>query len=277
MNGIIDTGGGLRGAFGAGVLDWCNHNKVTFDYCIGVSAGSGNMVSYLAEQPGRNLRFYIDYSLRSEYMSFNNMIRKKSYLDVDYIYSGLTNEDGEDPLDFDKFSESGAAFKVVATDADTGLPVYFDKSDFTRNDYFPLQASSSIPVVCRPYERGGRKYLDGGISDPIPLERARKDGCSKTVVILTRPKDYIRNPKRDIAFANILRLTHRKAANALRYRYLTYNLELQDLLQAEAEGNVLVLAPDNIDGISTLTKNPDLLQRLYWKGYIEAEKISKFI
>ncbi|MGI6736143.1 MAG: patatin-like phospholipase family protein [Anaerovoracaceae bacterium] len=277
MNGIIDTGGGLRGAFGAGVLDWCCKNDIHFDYCLGVSAGAGNLVSYLAGQVGRNLRFYVDYAGRPEYMSLRNAPHKKGYFDVDYIYSGLTNEDGEDPLDYDAMMANPAAFKVVATDADSGLPVYFDKSDFQRNDYFPLKASSNVPLLDKAYEHDGRSYFDGGLSDPIPLARAQRDGCDKVVVLLSRSRDFIRRARRDAPYARLLRLHWPKAANALKYRYKTYNLQRADLLEAEREGRALIIAPENTEGIGLLTRDPDVLQRLYYEGYIAAEQIAGFL
>ena len=97
--GIIDVGGGLRGIYGAGVLDRCMEEGVRFDCCIGVSAGSANMSSYVAGQHGRNKPFYQDYSFRKEYMSVGNLVRKHSYLDLEYVYGALSNRGGENPLD----------------------------------------------------------------------------------------------------------------------------------------------------------------------------------
>lgn len=96
--GIIDVGGGLRGIYGAGVLDRCMEEGVQFDCCIGVSAGSANMSSYVAGQHGRNKPFYQDYSFRKEYMSVGNLVRKHSYLDLEYVYGALSNRGGENPL-----------------------------------------------------------------------------------------------------------------------------------------------------------------------------------
>ncbi|MGI6721468.1 MAG: patatin-like phospholipase family protein [Anaerovoracaceae bacterium] len=277
MIGLIDTGGGQRGTFGAGVLDWCSNNGIRFDHCVGVSAGAGNMVSYIAGQPGRNLRFYLDYSLRSEYMSVRNYFKKKAYIDMDYVYSVITNEDGEDPLDYDAFCANPCGFTVVATNADSGLPVYFDKADFARSDYFPLKASSCIPLLCKPEERDGIRYFDGGLSDPIPLKTALDAGCDKVVVILSRPRDFRRLAKSDAPFARMLRRRFPKSANALQYRYKTYNTQMEDLTDAEKDGVALILAPDTIGDLKTLSRDPATLQKLYWKGYIEADKIKEFI
>ncbi|MBO5165912.1 MAG: patatin-like phospholipase family protein [Lachnospiraceae bacterium] len=98
--GIVDVGGGLRGVYAAGVLDYCLDNNIEFDLGIGVSAGSANLASYTAKQPRRNHQFYTEYALRKQYMGLGNFIRKKSFIDLDYVYGTLSNSDGESPLDY---------------------------------------------------------------------------------------------------------------------------------------------------------------------------------
>ena len=123
--GVIDVGGGLRGIYGAGVLDRCLEEDLRFDLCIGVSAGSANVASFLAGQKGRNLKFYADYSFRNAYMSFRNLLRRGSYLDLDYIYGdALTNAGGEYPLDYQAMAARPETAKIVATDvASRGIDV----------------------------------------------------------------------------------------------------------------------------------------------------------
>ena len=123
MTGIVDVGGGLRGIYGAGIFDYCMEQDIHFDYCIGVSAGSANVCSYLAKQKGRNYQFYMDYSFRREYMSMKNLLRSGSYINMDYIYGELSNEGGENPLNYKELEKSDAVLKVVATNAITGKPV----------------------------------------------------------------------------------------------------------------------------------------------------------
>lgn len=106
MTGIVDVGGGLRGIYGAGIFDYCMEQGIHFDYCIGVSAGSANVCSYIAGQKGRNYQFYTDYSFRKEYMSMKNLLRQGSYINMDYIYGELSNTGGENPLDYEKLKES---------------------------------------------------------------------------------------------------------------------------------------------------------------------------
>ena len=149
--GIVDVGGGLRGIYAAGVLDYCMDQGIRFDVGIGVSAGSANLASYTAGQKGRNYQFYIEYAFRKQYMSLGNFIRKKSYVDMDYVYGTLCGADGENPLDYPALRDNPMEFYVVATDAETGQPKYFDKTDIRQDDYSIMKASSAIPFVCKPY------------------------------------------------------------------------------------------------------------------------------
>lgn len=140
--GIIDVGGGMRDIFGAGVFDACLENNITFDLGIGVSAGSANLAGFMAKQKGRSKRFYTEYAFRKEYMSFKNLVKKGNYVDLDYIYSGLSNANGEDPIDYSTFSSNPMQLEVVSTEAETGNAVYFSKKDMPINCYDILKASS---------------------------------------------------------------------------------------------------------------------------------------
>ena len=160
---MVDVGGGLRGIYACGVLDRCLEEGVTFDLGIGVSAGSANLITFFAGQRGRNFRFYTEYAQRPEYMSLKNFLKKRSYVDLDYVYSTLSNSDGEDPLDYEAFAKNPAEFLVVATNAETGEGKYFDRTDIRQDCYDVMKASSTLPVVCRPYPIGGQLYFDGAL------------------------------------------------------------------------------------------------------------------
>ena len=274
--GIIDVGGGFRDIYGAGVLDWCLDHAIAFDYCIGVSAGSGNLISYLAGQRGRNHRFYTEYIFRKPYASLENYLRHRSYVNLDYAYSTLSNSDGEFPLDYPAFARNPAQFIVVCCDAQTGEPVYFDRTHIAQDRYDVLKASSALPMVCAPYEVEGIKGLDGGIVDPIPVLKAFEDGCDRVVLILTRPVAQLREQKKDILPARLLSKTYPRAAERLLERYRAYNDGIEIAQKYEKLGQLLIIAPDDICGLSTLTKSRERLEQMYQKGLHDAEAIGRF-
>lgn len=275
--GIVDVGGGLRGIYAAGVLDYCLDAGIRFDLGIGVSAGSANISAFIAGQKKRNYLFYTDYSFRKEYMGLRNFLFKKSYLDLDYIYGTLSNSDGENPLDYQSFLKSSTEFLAVATDARTGEARYFDKSNFHQDDYSVLKASSAIPFVCHPYEVDGVLYYDGALGDTIPIEKAFAWGCDKVVLILTRPRDIPRTPDKDMKLAGRIQKKYPLAADRLRKRAEQYNRGVALAKEYESQKRLLIIAPDDTCGVDTLSKERNALKQFYEKGYGDAQKIPAFI
>lgn len=275
--GIVDTGGGLRGVYAAGVFDFCMDRGLRFDVCIGVSAGSANVSSYIAGQKGRNYPFYTEYPFRKEYMGLGNLLCGKGYLNLEYIYGTLSRSGGENPLDYRAFAQSPAAFFAVATDARTGCPRYFGKEHMHPDDYSVLKASSALPVICRPCVIQGRPYFDGALGDAIPIEKAFALGCDKVVLILTKPRDVPRTSGKDRLFAAILQRKYPVAADRLRGRAAQYNRGVALAREYEKAGRLLIIAPDETCGVDTLTRDREALKRLYEKGFRDGEKIVSFL
>lgn len=278
MLGIIDVGGGMRGSFTAGIYDYLNDQNIQpFGYLIGVSAGSGNMVSYLARQRGRNLRFYLDYAFRKEYMSMHNMLRTGSYINLDYPYTFLSGPGGEDPVDLEAFNADTARYEAVVTDAETGNPVYYDKAELREGNFDVIKASCCVPGACRPYPVQGILGFDGGVADPVPYKRALAQGCHRLVLLLTRPVDYLRPPldHREMMEKALRRWPN--AYGALLRRSARYNRDVAAVQELEREGKALVIAPSDIGGMATLTKDREAVERLYHMGYAQGPRLMEFI
>ena len=274
---VVDVGGGLRGIYASGVLDRCLEEEICFDVGIGVSAGSANIASYLAGQKGRNYQFYAEYSSRKEYMSLHNFLFKKSYIDMDYVYGVLSNDDGENPIDYQAMAANPTTFIVVATNAETGEAKYFDKSDMSQNNYDVVKASCSIPLVCPPYFVDGVPYYDGALSDPVPIEKAFSSGCDKVVLVLTRPRNFRRTPDKDRLLAAMIRKKYPLAAARLEQRAANYNAGIDLAESYEKQGKLLIIAPDDTCGMNTLTRNPEAMKRFYEKGLQDGRNIASFL
>ena len=275
--GVIDVGGGFRGIYAAGVLDYCMDQGIRFDVGIGVSAGSANVVSYAAGQRGRNLTFYTEYGMRKAYAGIGNFLRKGSFIDLDYVYSTLSNSDGESPLDYAAVMRNPMEMLVVAADAVTGQTKYFTKDDLRQDGYDIFKASSAIPFVCKPYVIDGAAYYDGALADPVPVQKAFDMGCDKVVVILTRPADELRQPGNDLKLARRIQKKYPVAAEKLRRRADTYNEGVALAKTYAAQGKALIIAPDDTCGVNTLTREKEPLMQLYQKGLQDGEHIRAFI
>lgn len=275
--GVVDVGGGLRGIYAAGVFDYCMEKGIDFDLCIGVSAGSANVASYLSGQRERNKQFYCEYAFRKQYMSVGNFLRTGSYIDMDYVYGTLCNTGGENPYDYAAFEKTDNELYVVATNAITGEAKYFDRSDISLDNYQILMASSSIPGVNKPYVIGDVPYFDGALSDPVPIKKAFDEGCDRVVLILTKPAEIPRTAGKDPRLARMIRRKYPKSAELLSGRAERYNSSVELAKQYEKEGKVCIVSPENTEGVTTLSRNIESLERLYQRGMRDAEKIQRWL
>jgi len=275
--GVIDVGGGYRGVYAAGVLDYCIDYKLHFDLGIGVAAGSANLITYKAGQARRNYLFYTNYGLRRQYAGIGNFLLKRSFLDLDYVYSTLSNSDGEDPLDYAAAVRDSMEFLAVATEAETGQTKYFGMEDIRQDDYSVMKASCAIPFICHPYAVGDTIYYDGALSDPVPIEKAFQLGCERVVLLLTLPEDTIRSSEKDRKLAARIRKKYPLAAELLTRRAERYNKGVALAKRYAAQGKVMIIAPDDTCGVDTLCRNADAMDKLYRKGYWDGIRVSSFL
>lgn len=269
--GLIIEGGGMKCAYSAGILDHFLDAGISFPYCIGISAGSANMASFLAGQRDRNRRFYVEYSADPRYASVSNLMKTGEYFGLHYIYGELSNEDGLDPLDFDAMMANPTEFWVTATNARTGRPKYFSRADLSRNHYEPIMASSALPVICKPIEIHGKVYFDGGVRDSLGVEKALADGCTKLVYLLSKPKGYVMEPQsmRSVYTAS-LRHQYPLTVYNINHRHERYNRQMEKIRALEREGKAfLFYVPDHFQ-IKTTTVDSEQMQALYDAGMQDA-------
>lgn len=256
----------MKCAYNAGILDAFLDEHITFDYCIGVSAGSGNLASYLAGQRGRNLRFFTEHTHSSNYFGIKSLVKTGNLFGLQYIYGELTRTGGKDPLDYPAFLNNPAVYEAVVTNALTGQPEYFGREKMGLDDYRLIMASSAIPVVCHPVDLDGTPYFDGGLTDAIPVRRALEQGCEKLVVILSKNRGYVRKPQ---GMRPLYRRACRRYPNivdAIAQRHIRYNENLQDVLALEQAGDVFLFAPSEPLQVGTYSIREDAERELYDLG-----------
>ena len=268
--GLIVEGGGMRGIYGCGVLDAFLENDIRFPYGIGVSAGAANLASFVAEQEGRNYRFYTDYAFDERYMSFKNFVTTGSFFGMDYIYSELTEI--VDPINFERLINTEMEYYVVAVDAVTSKPVYFNKEDVRKHRGDVFKASSAVPAMCKPIEIDGKQYFDGGVADSIPLKRALSDGCDKVVAVLTRPRGYVKKPEMGKTIYSEFLKDYPTIVKAMNVRHYVYNATLKNLYTLEKEGKAFLFCPEKTERVTIISRNKDDLNALYNEGKEYAEK-----
>lgn len=264
--GLVVEGGGMKCAYNAGILDDFLDKQITFEYCIGVSGGAGNVASYVAGQKGRNIRFFTEHIHSPKYFGLRSLMRTGNLFGLQYIYGDLTNSGGKDPLDFQAMLHNPAIYEVVATNAWTGEARYFGKEEMKQDDYRPIMASSAIPVACHPVEIDGVPYYDGGIADAIPVQRAFEKGCDRVVVILSKQRNYVRKPQgMHFLYSRACR-KYPKIVEEIEHRYVDYNRNLQEVFRMEKKGRAFVFAPSRTISVGTYSMKEKAEFELYDLG-----------
>lgn len=266
--GLVLEGGGMRGLYTAGVLDYLMDQGIEFDYCIGVSAGACHATSYLSKQRGRSFRINTAYLEDSRYLSIKNFLKTGSMFGMNFIFDEIPNK--LDPFDYDTFLKTKCEFYAGVTDVATGKPAYFG-IEAMDHDATVLRASSAIPVFSPMVEFRGRKFLDGGTSDPIPVKKALADGCEKLVIVLTQHRDYVKSPEKFRGIYKNLYARYPEMVATLDRRYQVYNESRQLAFQLEKEGKAIVIVPDKPVGLDRFEKDIRKLRALYEKGYAQAK------
>ena len=268
-------GGGMKCAYNAGILDVFLDHQITFDYCIGVSGGAGNVASFVAGQRGRNIRFFTEHIHSPQYFGVKSLLKTGNLFGLQYIYGDLTNTTGKDPLDFPAIMKNPAEYEVAATNAVTGEAEYFGKEDMKQDDYRPIMASSAIPAACRPVVINGVPYYDGGISDAIPVRRALEKGCDRIVVILSKQRDYVRKPQGMRFLYSTLCRKYPKIIEDIDRRHITYRENLQEVFDLEKKGKAFVFAPSEHVKVGTYSmdeKTERILYDLGMKDFAERQE-----
>ncbi|MBO4712161.1 patatin family protein [bacterium] len=268
--GLVLEGGAMRGMFTTGVLDVFMENGITFNGMIGVSAGATFGCNFKSKQIGRAIRYNKKYAHDRRYCSLHSLFTSGDLYNTDFCYNILPNQ--LDLFDYETFNNNPMEFYVVATDAEKGTPVYRKFIDCSLKDMTWMRASASMPLVSRPVEIDGGKFLDGGTTDSIPLEYFESIGYTKNVVVLTQPRDFVKQPVSGLFLMKILLRKYPKLIEALKRRHNVYNEQKSYVFSREKAGAALVICPEKALGISRTEKNVDELERVYQEGRAVATK-----
>jgi len=266
--GLVLEGGAMRGLFTAGVLDVLMERGVKFDGVVGVSAGACFGCNFKSGQIGRVIRYNKRFARDQRYCSWSSLFRTGDLFNADFCYRELPME--LDAFDAAAYAANPMEFHVVATDCATGRPVYkrLDEADETAFRW--IQASASMPLVSRPVAIDGGEYLDGGLSDGIPLAYFERLGYERNLVVTTRPRGYRKFPSWKHLLAKPFLRRHPAVYKALRTRHEWYNGALEYIDSRVAAGAAYLLAPERPLDIPRVCHDPERMQAVYEVGRMQA-------
>lgn len=270
--GLVLEGGAMRGLYTAGVLDVFLDNKdIKIDTIIGVSAGALFGVNYKSRQKGRTLRYNLKYANDERYMGFKSLVKTGDIVNKEFCYDELPNK--LDIFDNETYKKSPEEFYAVVTNLDTGKPEYIKIED-AQKDIEYLRASGSMPYVSKIVQIDGKKYLDGGTSDSIPVDEMMKMGVDKVIVVLTRPLEY-RKKKSSKKISKWYYKRYPNYIDTLNNRYKMYNSEVEKVISLEKDKKIFVIRPSRLVDIKRIERDTLKLKEMYDLGVEDAKNSLK--
>lgn len=262
---IVLEGGGLRGAFTSGVLEYLLEKDINFDRVVGVSAGACVGASYLSKQKGRNRKVNVEYPSDKRYMGLRHLVTSGSYFNMKFVFEEIPGK--LVPFDEQAFYMNPAEFDIITTSLSTGKSVVITKKELSAIGIDKaLVASSSIPILSQPAVINDQLFFDGGVADSIPVKYALSKH-QKAVVILTRPRGYRKNQTNSRLWLNFAFRKHPKFLETILKRNEEYNRTLELCEQMEKEGRLFILAPSPEFSIGRTEQNYEKRLALYNHGY----------
>lgn len=270
--GLIMEGGAMRGMFTAGVLDVFMLNGIKFDGAIGVSAGAAFGCNIKSVQPGRALRYNINFAHEKRYCSVLSWLLTGDLYGGHYCYHVLPEK--LDVWDQKTFEENPMEFWCVATDMNTAEPLYHKCTDGGKEDLLWIQGSASMPIASRPLKCDGHLISDGGTADSVPYRFFQSQGYDRNVVILTQPADYrkVQYGKKMLAFLKTALHSYPALYEKLAERWYVYNDEIADIVKEEQAGNVYVIRPQEALNIGSTCHDAGEMRRVYNLGVEQGKK-----
>lgn len=258
----------MRGMYTAGVLDVMMEHEFRADVICGTSAGVTFGINLPSHQPGRVIRYNVRYANDKRYISLRSLLLTGNICNTDFCYRRLPDE--LDPFDYETFRTSGTRFFATLTNVRTGCAEYIELTD-CRRQMDVVRATASLPFLSKqvPYE--GENYLDGGIVDNIPLDKCLSEGCSKVIVVLTRPRGEFSDDHLHL-LSRIVYPRYPELQEAFRVRNARYRQRIAEIEQLEAEGKIFVLRPSASLKLRRLERDPEKLKALYRLGVSDARE-----
>lgn len=270
--GLVLEGGASRAYFSTGVMDFLLEQKIYADYVIGVSAGIANAVSYVSRQIGRNIEIGEKYVPDKRYMGMRHLLNPKthSYYNVDFVFNEIPKK--YVPFDYNAFTNSGCETVAVVTNIKTGKPEYMPVESYEKS-WQTVVASCSLPLMFQPVEINGNLYFDGGITDPIPVEKALEEGCDKVIVITTRERSYIKEKENGVGLSSFMYRKYPEFVKALKSRVTKYNEIKKHLCELEDSGKIFVISPDDTSRWNRTDNDSQKIRAMHNLGYNTAKNL----
>ena len=272
--GLVVEGGGMRGSHSCGVLmALVEHGYHAFDVVAATSAGACTSAFLVSRQFDLLPKIWTEHLHGSQFIKFRNMTKRgASVMDLDYLIDQVFANTR--PLNTLEIQKSKTTFYMVATDCETGKPKYFEGH---KDPILPaLKASSALPIAYhQPVRVNDHLYIDGGLSDAIPIQKVIEAGCKEIIVVLTRPEGYRKKSPLIDFMPSYYRKKFPQLAEEIRHRHQRYNTTVEKIENKDFPAKLTIIRPNTKPIASRMTTNLAKIKASILQGYHDATEILK--
>ena len=266
---LVLEGGAMRGVYTAAVLDVLMDEGIKVDAIYATSAGVLFGVNYLSGQRGRAIRYNKRFSRDKRYMGIHSLVTSGNIINKDFAFYEVPFT--LDVFDDETYKRSEVKMVATVTNVHTGGVEYME-IESVLEQMEVLRAASAMPFVSQMVELDGQLYLDGGLSDSIPLKKCQEDGYERIIVVETRPKGY-RKSKVSPLPAKLYYSKYPNLVDTINNRYVGYNSILEEIEELDAKGEIVLVRPSKELHLGRIESNPDRLQEMYDLGIGDAKSL----
>jgi len=272
---LVFEGGGMRNAYTAALVSRLIAEGINFPHISGVSAGSSHLCNFTSRDAIRSHATFVDLVEDPEFGGLKHFRKGHGYFNAEYIYQQICYPDGVLPFNMDTFLANSATTRVATFNASRGEERWFSKEEMSTLDALGpiVRASSTLPILMPPVEIDGDTYVDGalGPNGGLPFDQPLREGYRKLLVVLTRPRDYVKAPM-PASVGALLRTAYRQFPSVFEgvaQRPDRYNAGRKFLFELEERGQAYVFAPDNL-WINNTESRRERLEATYRAGLVQA-------
>ena len=268
--GLVLEGGGLRGAYTAGVLSWFLDNQIKVDYAAGISSGAEHMCSYLQEDKEMLKEVSVKWAGSATKVGIEPLIKEGSLVGYDYLFDYILKE--IIPLNLEKLKKTKVYAEFGIYDLEVCKTIWVTVKEMDE-DFKLLKAACTLPLAGKPVEYQGKKYIDGGVTTMIPVQRSIDYGCDRHVVVTTKDASFVRKPTGFLT-NSLIKTVYRKYPALIKDLYArteVYYNERALVDRLVEEQKCLYLYPSVDLGVGRFSGSYKELEALYELGYQDCE------
>lgn len=268
--GIVLEGGGMRGAYTAGVLSWLIENKFVADVVVGISSGAMYGSFYCLNNQDLLRKGSIEIAPDKNNVGIRAIIKEGQIVAYDRLYdvempkAGFIHED---------LVNSKSDLQIGVYSLEEYKTLWKTQYDVAENPKW-VKAACALPIFGRFVTVNNKKYTDGGITSMIPVRRALEIGVDEMLIVTTKSPEYVRKPfpRWQIwLLNNVIYRKHKPMVKDFDSRTRVYYEERKLVDDLVASKKAINLYPTQETGVTRYSGTREQFERLFDLAYQDCE------